>query len=74
VTLTFSAGSTIPANIPVAIPILDDAAVEESESFSVTLTAADANVMVDPASATVNIQDDSDSELVRMMMTVGYGV
>ena len=60
-TLTFTAGSTIPANIPVTIPILDDAAVEESESFSVTLTA-DANIMVDPAPATVNIQDDGDSE------------
>ena len=72
-TLTFTAGSTIPANIPVTIPILDDAAVEESESFSVTLTA-DTNVMVDPASATVSIQDDSDSELVRMVMTVGYGI
>ena len=64
-TLTFTIGSTTPQSVPVTI--IDDPIVEESESFSLTLTTTD-SVMVDPASATVNIQDDSnDGKLVRMM-------
>ena len=64
-TLTFTNGSTTPQSVPVTI--LDDSIVEGSESFSLTLTTTD-SVMVDPASATVNIQDDSnDGKLVRMM-------
>jgi len=63
-TLTFLNGSTPPQSLPVIIGIVDDAAVEESESFSLTLTTTD-TVMLDPGSATVNIQDDSnDGKLV----------
>ena len=63
-TLTFRNGSTTSQSIPVTIGIVDDPTVEESESFSLTLTTTD-SVMLDPASATVNIQVDSnDGKLV----------
>lgn len=65
-TLTFTNGSTTPQSVPVTI--LDDPTVEGSESFGLTLATTDPNVTVNPASATVNIQDDSnDGKLVRMM-------
>ena len=64
--LTFTNGSTTPQSVPVTI--LDDSIVEGSESFSLTLTTTETNVTVNPASATVNIQDDSnDGKLVRMI-------
>ena len=67
-TLTFTNGSTTPQSVPVTI--LDDSIVEGSESFSLTLTTTDPNVTVNPASATVNIQDDSsDGKLVTVVMT-----
>jgi len=64
-TLTFTIGSTTPQSVPVTI--IDDPIVEGSESFSLTLTTTETNVTVNPASATVNIQDDSDGKLVRMI-------
>jgi len=51
-----------PQSMPVTIGILNDTIVEGSESFNVTLTTTD-TVMLDPNSATVNIQDD-DGKLV----------
>ena len=71
--LMFRNGSTTPQNVPVII--IDDPTVEESESFSLTLTTTDTNVTINPASTTVNIQDDSnDGKLVRMVMIAGYAV
>jgi len=61
-TLTFLNGSMTPQTMSVTIGILNDTTVEGSETFNVTLTTTD-SVMLDPASATVNIQDD-DGKLV----------
>jgi len=61
-TLTFPNGSTTPQSMSVTIGIVDDTTVEESESFNLTLTTSD-TAMLDPDSATVNIQDD-DGKLV----------
>ena len=62
-TLTFLNGSTAPQSMPVTIGIVNDTTVEGSESFSLNLTTTTDTVMLDPASATVNIQDD-DGKLV----------
>ena len=68
--LTFSNGST--ESQTVMIPILVDAVVEDPESFTVSLMTSETNVTVNPASATVNIQDNSskflDAELFSFVL------
>ena len=61
--LTFNAGTSTQT---VEIFTTGDMVLEMSESFSVSLSQmpVDTAVTLDPASATVNIQDD-DSKLIR---------
>jgi len=58
--LTFSAtveSQTVP------ITIADGDVVEGPEAFSVTLTTSDTAVVLNPMTATVDIQEDGDSKL-----------
>ena len=59
--LTFNAGST---NQTVMLPIIDNMVEEVTKSFTVSLsnTAGDGAVMLNPSTTTVTIQDD-DSKL-----------
>ena len=59
--LTFNAGST---NQTVMIPITGDTVVESTESFTVSLsnTAGDSAVTLNPSTTTVTIEDD-DSKI-----------
>ena len=59
--LTFNAGST---NQTVMIPITGDTVVEGTESFTVSLsnTAGDSAVTLNPSTTTVTIEDD-DSKI-----------
>ena len=66
--LMFSNGSTTSQDV--AVTIIDDNTLEASESFSLTLTltTTNTNVTVDPASATVNIQDNGDGKFVSQVI------
>ena len=44
------------------VPIIDDAVLEDNQTFSVVLSTEDPNVALDPASATVTIVDN-DGEI-----------
>ena len=59
VTLTF--GATISTQM-VTVSILDDNVVEDTEFINLTLTSVDSAVMLNPATARINIED-ADSEL-----------
>ena len=61
VTLTFDA--TISAQM-VTVPILDDNVVEDTEFINLTLTSMDRAVMLNPATARINIED-INSELTN---------
>ena len=59
---TFNVGH--PANSPLSLTIgtIQDTLVELPETFSVTATSTDSNVVITPSSATVTIMDD-DSKM-----------
>ena len=48
----------------VTVYILDDNVVEDTEFFSLALTSEDSAVMLNPATATINIED-MDSKLTN---------
>ena len=60
-TLVFNSG-TITHNV--MITIVDDTTVEDTESFTVSLTTGDRAVTLAPESTTVNIQDENDSKFL----------
>lgn len=58
-TLTFEAGSTIPARTEtIVVPLLNDSADEPAETFTLTLSNPTNATLTTPASATVTIEDD----------------
>ena len=58
--LTFS-DTMLSRTVP--ITIVNDGVVEGNETFNVTLTTSDNAVVLNPVTATVDIQDDGDSKL-----------
>ena len=54
-------GATISTQM-VTVPIVDDSVVEDAEFINLALTSMDIAVMLNPASARINIED-VDSEL-----------
>ena len=62
VDLTFNSGTTTQT---VMIPIIGDNMVENTESFTVSLTSADSAVILNPSTTTVTVQDDDDSKFLR---------
>ena len=54
-------GATISTQM-VTVPIVDDSVVEDTEFINLALTSMDITVMLNPASARINIED-VDSEL-----------
>ena len=54
-------GATISTQM-VTVPIVDDSVVEDTEFINLALTSMDIAVMLNPASARINIED-VDSEL-----------
>ncbi|HEX2050066.1 MAG TPA: Calx-beta domain-containing protein [Actinomycetota bacterium] len=58
-TLTFEAGSTIPARTEtIVVPLLNDSADEPAETFTLALSNPTNATLTTPASATVTIEDD----------------
>ena len=51
----------------VTVPVLDDNVVEDTEFINLTLTSVDSAVMLNPATARINIED-IDSELIFAML------
>ena len=58
-TLTFDSGTT--ASLTITVPILNDALVEPSESFTVTLSSPSVNATITDATATGTITDEDYS-------------
>ena len=61
ITLTF--GATISTQT-VTVSILDDSVVEDTEFINLALTSEDSAAMLNPATATINIED-VDSKLTN---------
>ena len=58
--LTFTPGVNV--SCATVVPIVDDAVLEDNQTFSVVLSTEDPNVSLDPASATVTIVNN-DGEI-----------
>ena len=58
--LTFTSGVNVSCTT--VVPIIDDAVLEDNQTFSVVLSTADPDALLDPASATVAIVDN-DGEI-----------
>lgn len=63
--LTFTPGGNV--SCMAVVPIIDDAVLEDNQTFSVVLNTEDPNVLLDPASATVTIVDN-DGEVPRSFL------
>ena len=51
----------------VTVPVLNDNVIEDTEFINLTLTSVDSAVMLNPATARINIED-IDSELIFVML------
>ena len=49
------------------VPIIDDTILEDNETFSVVLSTADPDALLDPTSATVAI-GDNDGEIIFIFL------
>ena len=63
--LTFTPGVNV--SCATVVPIIDDAVVEDNQTFNVVLSTEDPNVLLDPASATVTIVDN-DGEIAYLLI------
>ena len=63
-TITFTSGQSVGYAVNVSIPITSDTMAESIESFftSITLLPTNLNVLVQPSSAEVFIQDDDSKD------------
>ena len=59
---TFTSGSNNGATKCVAVTILDDIALEGNQNFTLALTTADLNVLIETSALTISIVDE-DSKL-----------
>ena len=65
--LTFTPGVNV--SCATVVPIIDDAVLEDNQTFGVVLSTEDPNVLFDPASASVTIVDN-DGEIAYLLMYI----
>ena len=63
--ITFPSGSMDNTPACANITILDDAALEENQTFTVTLTTSDPDVLLGNDETVITIEDNDGSQIVR---------
>ena len=63
--LTFTPGVNVSCTT--VVPIIDDAVLEDNQTFSIVLSTEDPDVLLDPASAIVTIIDN-DGEIAYLLI------